>query len=73
MTKEEFVRRWKNHVAGMALFGMASERNDGPFVRAAKVFDIPKNVEDLLGKMYDDLAAKPINGNGAPLPVKVQR
>lgn len=54
-TRDDFVERWKRHIAGMALFGTVSELRDGPMVRAAKILEIPAQVEDLLGKMYDDL------------------
>lgn len=58
-TKQEFIERWKKHVAGMAMFGMASERNDGPLLRASKLFELPAEVEKLLGQMYDDVTAVP--------------
>lgn len=57
-TKEEFISRWKCHLAGLALFGVASETKDGPMVRAAKVLEIPGQVERLLGQMYADLTAE---------------
>ena len=63
MTKNEFIERWKRHVAGMALFGWASDRNDSNNERAQKLWDIPKQVEELLGKMFDDVQPK-----AAPAP-----
>lgn len=57
-TKEEFVARWRCHLAGLALFGIASETKDGPMVRASKVLEIPAQVEKLLGQMYADIAAE---------------
>jgi hypothetical protein len=64
MTKEAFVRKWRNHLAGLALYGVASEHRDGPLARAAKVMDIPAEVERLLGLMHADLAGEVANGNG---------
>lgn len=64
-TKQEFTNRWKHKLAGMALYGVASEVNDGPITRAGKIFDVPAEVERLLGMMYDELAAteaEPLNG-----------
>lgn len=66
-SRDEFVRRWRAHVAGMALFGLASEVKDGPLVRANKILDIPQEVESLLGKMYDDLVPVEVP---QPLPVR---
>ena len=57
-TREEFISRWRCHLAGLALFGVASETKDGAMVRASKVLDIPAQVEKLLGQMYADLAAE---------------
>lgn len=54
-SRAEFVERWKRTVAGMALFGLASEARDGLLARTAKILEIPDEVEALLGRMYDDL------------------
>lgn len=58
-TKEEFVARWRNHVAGLALYGLIAELN-APGQRrisdAGRALEIPGQVERLLGQMYDDLA-----------------
>lgn len=68
-TREEFIARWRCHLAGLALFGVASDQQDGPLKRASKVLEIPAQVEKLLGQMYADLAteeAKPrlaVNGD----------
>lgn len=58
-TRQQFIDLWKRHVAGMALFGVASEIQDGPIVRASKILEIPGEVERLLGRMFDDLTAEP--------------
>lgn len=67
MTRDDFIRRWKCHVAGMALFGYVSDRKDDAQTRAMKIYDIPGEVERLLGKMYDDMAKPEPAQNGQPL------
>lgn len=69
MTKEQFQKKWRNHLAGLALFGMASEVKDGTLARAARALEIPAEVERILGLMYADLATEEqptnrLNGNG---------
>jgi hypothetical protein len=70
-TREEFVRRWRTHLAGLALYGVASEMKDGLLVRAGRVLEIPAEVERLLGLMYDGLlpqrkeATPPVTVTGA--------
>lgn len=72
MSKEEFVRRWRFHLAGLALFGAYSDQRDGILARAAKVWDVPAEVEKLLGLLWQDAQPKeikPANGtNGVPQP-----
>ena len=53
MTREQFIKKWNKYIAGLALYGTISERNDGPLTRAAKIMDIPAEVEALLGRLYD--------------------
>ncbi len=76
MNKDAFIARWKKHMAGLALYGVASETRDGPLARAAKVLDIPAEVESLLGKMYDDVAIvskKPETNGHAPAVVPMRK
>ena len=54
-TKDAFIEQWKCHLAGMALYGTVSDKNDGPYTRASKVFDITAEVEKLLAAMYDSI------------------
>ena len=54
MSKDKFVERWKTQLAGLALFGVASEVHDGTMVRASKILEIPGQVEKLLAKLYED-------------------
>lgn len=71
-SKNEFVERWKRHLAGLALYGIWHESTQGPLVRAGHALSIPAEVEKLLGLLYDDLAPKEepriktngTNGNG---------
>lgn len=58
MTEMEFVKKWRTHLAGLALYGVASETRDGPLARACKVLDIPQEVERLLGMMWKDTQTK---------------
>jgi hypothetical protein len=58
-TREQFVDRWKKHLAGMALFGVASETNDGALAMAGKILEIPGEVEQLLALMYDFVTQSP--------------
>lgn len=69
MSREDFVKRWRNHIAGLALFGVASEAKDGPLARAAKILEIPAEVERILGMMHDSLAPKE---EPAALPARPQ-
>jgi hypothetical protein len=60
MTKPEFIKHWRNHLAGLALFGAASEARLGTMERAARAMDIPDEVLKLLDRLYDDAQpAKP--------------
>jgi hypothetical protein len=40
-SRDEFVRKWKNHLAGMALCGIVSESRDSPLQRGDRVLEIP--------------------------------
>ena len=56
--KEEWVKNWKNHIAGGFLFGAFEAVNDGPLTRAASAMKIAEEVPKLLEKMYDWLEAR---------------
>jgi hypothetical protein len=70
-SRDEFIRRWRTHLAGLALYGVASEMKDGLLVRAGRVLEIPAEVERLLGLMYDGVlpqrkeATPPVTVSGA--------
>jgi hypothetical protein len=71
MTRVEFLKKWRHHLAGLALYGSVSAQTEGPLARAARAYDIPAEVENLLLKMYDDLvrprpALPPTNGVAPP-------
>lgn len=78
-SREEFVRRWRYHLAGLALTGAVSEAKDQPKDRVVKVYEIPGEVERLLGMLYDDLVPKPepakppVNGLPTPQTQKVTK
>lgn len=55
MKRDEWIRKWRCHLAGLALCGTASEIRDGPLARASRALDIPAEVDRLLGQMYADL------------------
>jgi hypothetical protein len=59
MTLEDFIRRWRTKLAGLALYGAVSDQRDGPLAKAARVYEIPNQVEALLAAMYRDLQPKP--------------
>ena len=61
VTQEEFVKRWRYHVAGMALYGTCPEAT-GPAGRAFRAFEIPAAVEKMLANMWQDAQQSP------PLP-----
>lgn len=56
-TREQFVKRWSRHLAGLALYGLVSELRESTMGRASRALDIPAEVERLLTAMYDDLDA----------------
>lgn len=69
MTREAFIAKWRVHLAGLALYGVATEATGGPLVRAARALEIPGQVESLLSKMFDSLQPPPPklpSANGKP-------
>lgn len=54
-TKDEFKKRFRFTLAGMAAYGIASEVKDGPLRRAEVMYEMPANVEALLDMIYDYL------------------
>lgn len=61
ITKDDFIKRWRFHLIGMAVYGHCEDARKGPLERAASIQTIPDEVTALLGKMYDDVV-KPVNG-----------
>jgi hypothetical protein len=61
-TEEEFVRYWRHHIGGLALFGHVSEIRDTLEHRARRAMEIPAETEELLRRMYRWLEGKPSNG-----------
>lgn len=56
MSRDEFIRKWKCHLAGLALYGIAFEAKEGPLARAGRALEVPAEVERLLRLIYADLA-----------------
>lgn len=69
-TREEFVRRWRGHVAGIIALGGPKVRKllTGPIESAASfgdtLFELDETTTALLGQLYDHLIPP------APVPVK---
>lgn len=69
-TKEEFVRKWRYSLAGLALYGLTSEATGGPLKRAAHALEVAGEVERLLSLLYDDLAGERAAGTNGRADVK---
>jgi hypothetical protein len=54
-SKDDFIARWRFRLAGLALYGACSERSDGPMRKIERVYEIPGEVERLLGLLWDDM------------------
>lgn len=60
LSRDEFVRKYRHKWGAMILFMQASEvKGEGTLARTARIFDMPQEVEQLLGLMYDDLFPQP--------------
>ncbi len=59
MTRDDFVKKWKPLLAGIALCGLVSELRDAPMQRGAKALDIPADVERWLSALYSDATGQP--------------
>jgi hypothetical protein len=67
----EFRKKFQAHIAGLALFGAASEVKDSTLHRGARAMEIPGEVIALLDAMYDYLESErtseqAANGIGGP-------
>ncbi len=63
-TRDEFVKKWRYAMTGLAMYGYVSEQRDGPMKRAERLFNMPEEIERLLNLMYDDMDAKLATVNG---------
>ena len=54
MTEDEFFKRWRLPLAGLALCGLAVEAKGGPLERAANALELPETVEKFLRAMWKD-------------------
>ncbi len=55
LSKEAFIEKWRNHIAGLALYGTISDLRDSPMTRATRHMQIPALVEKTLGQMYESI------------------
>lgn len=56
MTKPEFIKKYAYRLGGMVLFMQAGEvKAEGVLSRTQRVFEMPAEIETLLGAMFDDL------------------
>ena len=70
-SRDEFIARWRNHVAGVVSMGSAEMRKslNSPLASTADfgsaIMRVADTTESLLGKLYDDLVQPmPVIGNG---------
>lgn len=70
MTRQAFIDYWKHRVAGMALYGSICEQTEGPMNRVNRAYQIPGEVERLLGSQYDSLFPQMSKPAGAETPAK---
>lgn len=73
MNKEEFVRRWRYYLTGLAVYGTVVESDGNALRRAARIHEIPAEVELLLAKMWADLQKPDPKPEPAPEPSKGPR
>jgi len=55
LTKEEFVRKYRYSLAGMAMYGLSIEQKGESFGITRRMFELPDEVEKVLSIMYDSL------------------
>lgn len=53
-TRDQFIDRYARHWAAMILFMQAGELKEGALARASRIYDMPAEVRDLLGRMWDE-------------------
>lgn len=72
MTREQFVRKWRAHMAGVIALGSAGLRKTltsplEPQAFGATITDISQTTDTLLGQLYDSLFPVPApKTNGEP-------
>ena len=76
MTREAFIQRWRDHLAGMALRGLVHDRDPRPIgehTAGAYALKIPERVDSLLERLWLDAQPQPSDkppANGQPQPVR---
>jgi len=65
--KAEFIKQWRDRLAGMALNGVvwpAEEKVSGYFSLGKYALELPKRVDAMLSQMYDHAARLHAQGQG---------
>lgn len=53
--REEFKKRFRFTLAGIAAYGHASEAKDGPMKKIQRAYEVPNVIEPLMDMMLDFL------------------
>jgi hypothetical protein len=67
MTNDEFYKKWRHKLAGIALCGLVDDTK-GPISRTTKALEIPDLVDSLLKEIYQDLCPPIPKTPAAPSP-----
>lgn len=69
VSKEQFVAKFRLQMCGAMLYGVWTEAQGTPLVRAARALDVVKDNEAFLAAMYDFIAHSIPLTKDAPQPV----
>jgi hypothetical protein len=58
LSKEAFIKRWRTHLAGLALYGRINDTKPA-LAKAETALEIPAQVEAVLSAMYEGLQLPP--------------
>lgn len=74
MNRDEFIKRWRFHLAGGFVYGYAAETQLGPVQQAKYQQEITKHIDELLGHMFDSLhQQKPKTGTEPAIAGRVNK
>lgn len=72
MTRDDFIKRWKFHLAGGFVYGYHADAHMGPAAKAQYQHEITKHVDELLGHMFDSIyQQKPKTGTDQAIAGRV--